>query len=576
MPFRTYRPFGGNSPPSGSFRLNEDHWQAQDLWLWIPGSDRFDYSKVGHGPLTSGPNGTDFIVHPERGIVLEFNDTLGYDSPEAWQPPAAVSPITIMFWVNKTTPYDGNTGVIIGTGTGNTDEYDIRLGNDENFDEWTGGPANVGPVTLDEWAHCAYTNDGSIARIYVDGIEGGNDNSPAAPSALTNFSIGEQSGFNVPFGGLVSDVRMYTEVLSPDQIYNIYSPEGRWELWWQPVRSFFLPNAAAGGTTYNETIAEALSVVDAVSEVATFPETAAETLSLVDAASELATFERTIAETLSEVDAASEVATFPESVAEDLSLIDSADENATFPESVAESLDLADTVDKTLSFDRSVAESLALSDTATEYATFVRSVAESLSLVDTATRQVTLVRTLAETLSLVDASTEVATFPETLAESLSLVDETTALVAFLKTLAETLSFTDTATETATFAETVAETLSLVDVSSETATFLRTVAESLDLTDTSTEVATFVRTLAETFTVVDEAIGSIAGGGDTFNVSVAEVLAFVDALTHTMGSGRWTQEIKLAAQTWTEDDAASGTWAEEGAASSTWTEEDPEE
>ncbi len=93
-------------------------------------------------------------------------------------------------------------------------------------------PGQAIPLNDGQWHHLAVTSDydGSAnaarhyARVYVDGVQVG-----TAPFALRadfsggiTFSLGSQPSGSRPFDGAVDDVRFYSELLTPAQVYQLY------------------------------------------------------------------------------------------------------------------------------------------------------------------------------------------------------------------------------------------------------------------------------------------------------------------------------------------------------------------
>ena len=83
-------------------------------------------------------------------------------------------------------------------------------------------------VKTKQWYHCAATFDGTIATMYIDGIERGSATITGAyPTDCNNIGLGCRAtnvvGTN-PTGGrsfLLNDLRIYDECLSASQIHFI-------------------------------------------------------------------------------------------------------------------------------------------------------------------------------------------------------------------------------------------------------------------------------------------------------------------------------------------------------------------
>jgi hypothetical protein len=70
-----------------------------------------------------------------------------------------------------------------------------------------------------------------------------------APGSPTNReeigAIGGISGWD----GLIADVRIYKRALSDAEVWALYDPRSRWDLYWQPnTRAYSFMSAIAAGT----------------------------------------------------------------------------------------------------------------------------------------------------------------------------------------------------------------------------------------------------------------------------------------------------------------------------------------
>ncbi len=82
-----------------------------------------------------------------------------------------------------------------------------------------GGVTGTTLVNDNEWHHVAYTYDGKTIRLYVDGVEDATLDAviDTGVAGETNVNVGSQLGGSL-FQGLMDDVRIYQEVLTPEQI----------------------------------------------------------------------------------------------------------------------------------------------------------------------------------------------------------------------------------------------------------------------------------------------------------------------------------------------------------------------
>ena len=88
---------------------------------------------------------------------------------------------------------------------------------------------SVKSVNDNIWHHLIGTYDGSILKLYIDGLLDSTDDSPGSCSNPNiNFQIGRWvGGSSQYFNGLIDEVRIYNRVLSAEEIrfhYNLLKP----------------------------------------------------------------------------------------------------------------------------------------------------------------------------------------------------------------------------------------------------------------------------------------------------------------------------------------------------------------
>ncbi len=108
----------------------------------------------------------------------------------------------------------------------------IELGIDTQTDQidlWTsnGGSLNAtAQLALSKWSHVVAVGEGTVLRIYVNGVEVGSGGSAAASygSNSGTFKIGEGvlSSSGTYFDGRFDDVRVYSRALCPEEVSAIY------------------------------------------------------------------------------------------------------------------------------------------------------------------------------------------------------------------------------------------------------------------------------------------------------------------------------------------------------------------
>ena len=244
--------------PTGHYYLNTNSPQFVGLVGWWPGfaggggSKLFDKSGNGNnGTLTNFASpftatsgwtygkdggkgalafdGTDDYVNCGSGVIAALSNTK----------------VTAMCWIFPTgdltaylSVFDNSTD---GSKTGR--QVCVFLGGAANhiYVNISGSPGNE-IVMSDSWVnnvwqHLAMTCDGSIIRVFRNGISVGSGSDIGPGFTATPFLIGgNTSSGGGYYAGNQEDVRVYKRALSPSEIWKIYDPVTRWQLRYVPGR----------------------------------------------------------------------------------------------------------------------------------------------------------------------------------------------------------------------------------------------------------------------------------------------------------------------------------------------------
>jgi hypothetical protein len=121
------------------------------------------------------------------------------------------------------------------------------------FDGTTSATA-LGTTTdvTNQWQHMVgVSNSVSLRSVYRNGAGKGTDTTTiSAVAASTNEDIAQNGGFDA-IDGLIADIRIWNRALSDAEVWSLYDPQMRWDLYWQPnTRAYsFLQSAAAFDAT---------------------------------------------------------------------------------------------------------------------------------------------------------------------------------------------------------------------------------------------------------------------------------------------------------------------------------------
>ena len=146
----------------------------------------------------------------------------------------AGEPVSIAAWIKT----DGHGGHVAGYWSANHASYALAVDGDGYADFFAGNQPRLNGNTVDvadgEWHHLVGVSDGSNHALYVDTVEVETATGTRAPfdggGGGMRFSIGAMYQLSPTasgdfFEGQIDDVRVYTHMLTPEEILAIYIPE---------------------------------------------------------------------------------------------------------------------------------------------------------------------------------------------------------------------------------------------------------------------------------------------------------------------------------------------------------------
>jgi len=196
------------------------------------GSVAADASGNGHdGEIIGEPTWVD--GQPGFGRALYFNGVspaTGWVNCGRWNPSEETGRLTVAFWAK----WDGSMGDDQWQGlVSKRDEWDsteqglldmwcIEIdASSDNLHFFRAGsyPGGGTVLPVGEWTHIAVTFDGTTEIFYVNGEENGRGGFSFGSKVDSVITIGcnNQSGWN-SFNGILDEVRLYDNALSPDEI----------------------------------------------------------------------------------------------------------------------------------------------------------------------------------------------------------------------------------------------------------------------------------------------------------------------------------------------------------------------
>lgn len=248
--------------PSGRFGINPESPQAKGLVGWWPIAPWAPTMEMIAGyHIQSNANG---LYRPQfNGLVLDTTNVAGTHSANPLVP--HTTRFTSDFaeggfywsfscWVRPLTTTPGDCGVF-SKWDGNG--WMLYIDSSQIPRAYTGTIHADGATRLinnpDRWYLLTGTQDsrgaGSI-NIYVDGVLDGTTGTSGSVNSTCDIEWGNYSSSGgTPNDIQVADCRFYGRPLAPAEIWTLYDPKTRWDLYWVPsTRTHFSLDAAASLT----------------------------------------------------------------------------------------------------------------------------------------------------------------------------------------------------------------------------------------------------------------------------------------------------------------------------------------
>jgi len=269
-------------PPDGLFEINRASPQAIGLVGWWPPLRSHGISILHNMaedyPGTIGPAVT-WDTHAQLGAILKGDGSTSTYISTAFVPIADQGTVAVWGAINS-----ANDGLVGVTGVwATTNGVRIASNTSDNFRLQIGLTLRdtTIPVAYGDLYHLVITGDGSTARFYINGVErdswaytiGGDNTDPLYLASIYNSSTAAAS-WNL--NGYLGDVRIYDRALSPDEVWQLYDPATRWDLY-LPVQRIWQIPYSPGGAIYDVSLTLARTM--AISQAGNALAAAAHTLS---------------------------------------------------------------------------------------------------------------------------------------------------------------------------------------------------------------------------------------------------------------------------------------------------------
>ncbi len=227
--------------PLNSPQINRNSWQARGLigwWPMRPAFDMVDHSGNGHRITNQGP---DLVTDSDFGWVMDFersnDDYFLFDSPIL-----TAAPMTLCAWVKLEGTLEQTVFSITNADVTN-DFFNLQLQDSSGYKvaanirrSATVSCFSTTTLGTGTWHHvCGVYHSPTLRNAFLDGGGKGTSTVDTTPIAgnLNTINIGRLHIVTPRnrFDGLMADVRAYNRALSDREVYQLFAPETRWDLY---------------------------------------------------------------------------------------------------------------------------------------------------------------------------------------------------------------------------------------------------------------------------------------------------------------------------------------------------------
>lgn len=246
-------------PPNYPFVLNRASWQARGLMAWWPmlgsrgATALHDFAGNIDGVADVAINAQDPIV----GTVFLSTDPNEISLGASSQFTPVTNELTVSGWAYAETGGDNNSTLFVFQGgTNNSRLRVVRFGNDATVRVWYRNsidglsPLDSGNIlSTTKINHICLTIKDADLRLFANGVQVASTANIDATHTFNflaaNAYIGQWTSGR-GWVGPIGEFRLYNRVLTPIEVYQLYAPQTRWELY-QPVQRDALAFVAAAG-----------------------------------------------------------------------------------------------------------------------------------------------------------------------------------------------------------------------------------------------------------------------------------------------------------------------------------------
>lgn len=230
--------------------INRDSWQADGLEFWCPlvPANRPVRDLVSGVYGTHGQDSGAWVAFPGLRNTVDVSPTgAGPQYRVTWKPGTSSEarsiqdyPMSIVGWFNAKS--DNSTWSTFFAGAASdyettfVEECHLLLEKTTLKMGGRTGGTTVGygnAITASTWYHGVWTHSSATDhRLYINGVETMNNTTSYPTDPLVYWVIGGKF-YSSFWDGYIKECRAYSRAFTASEAHEMYSPEHRWDLWWQ-------------------------------------------------------------------------------------------------------------------------------------------------------------------------------------------------------------------------------------------------------------------------------------------------------------------------------------------------------
>jgi len=248
---RTRRLYG--RVPSGRMSINPGSRQAQNLVCFWPmnGSGILDQTDIIKGTVLTAASAMTQNSGPDGSLSLARGGNLVNSSP-----PITGTPLSFAGWVFPTN--NALNSILIEISTDVSNWFTLEVNGQQIGDPIRAGASQTGGAfyaatsvgySLNIWQHvCGIFAANNNRAVYLNGGNKATNSSTRNPSTATSLSVGYSVPLSQNFNGNFTHICAWNRALTDTEVYQLYDPPTRWELYYPLGKKLYSFAAALTNT----------------------------------------------------------------------------------------------------------------------------------------------------------------------------------------------------------------------------------------------------------------------------------------------------------------------------------------